>query len=116
MSRYPPQPDEVLEPTRCPLDPAILVRGRALLSEGDAEGAMQHLRPAFDDNPAHAQLRSHYGLALGLARRRYHEALDNVTPADVYFGRHHDILSTRGKIKRETLKRRKQQNLKTMAA
>ncbi len=48
--------------------------------------------------------------------RRYHEALDNVTPADVYFGRHHDILSTRGEIKRETLKRRKQQNLKTMVA
>ena len=48
--------------------------------------------------------------------RRYHEALQNVTPADVYFGRHHEILSARDKIKRETLKRRKQQNLKTVAA
>ncbi len=76
MSSHPPQPDATVEPTRRPLDPAILVRGRALLSEGDAEGAMQYLRPAFDDNPAHAQLRSHYGLALGLARRRYHEALE----------------------------------------
>ena len=47
---------------------------------------------------------------------RYHEALDNVTPADVYFGRHHDILSTRDKIKRETPKRRKQENLYTMVA
>ena len=47
---------------------------------------------------------------------RYHEALDNVTPADVYFGRHHEILSARDKIKRETLRRRKQENLKTMVA
>jgi Flp pilus assembly protein TadD len=76
MSSDPPQPTATLEPTRGPLDPAILARGRALLLEGDAEGAMQHLRPAFDDDPAHAQVRSHYGLALGLARRRYHEALD----------------------------------------
>jgi putative transposase len=48
--------------------------------------------------------------------RRYHEALQNVTPADVYFGRHREILSEREKTKRETLKRRKQQNLKTLVA
>ena len=47
---------------------------------------------------------------------RYHEALDNVTPADAYFGRHHEILSARDKIKRETLKRRKQENLNAMVA
>jgi transposase InsO family protein len=46
----------------------------------------------------------------------YHEALGNVTPADVYFARHREILSTRDKIKRETLKRRKQENLSTMVA
>ncbi len=76
MSSDPPQPTAASEPTPGRLDPAILERGRTLLSEGDAEAAMLHLRPVFDDNPAHAQLRSHYGLALGLARRRYHEALD----------------------------------------
>jgi tetratricopeptide (TPR) repeat protein len=47
-----------------------------LLEQGDAEAAMQKLRPVFDDDRAHAQVRSWYGLALGLARRRYQEALD----------------------------------------
>ena len=49
---------------------------RKLLQQGEAEAAMQKLRPVFDDDRAHAQVRSWYGLTLGLARRRYHEALD----------------------------------------
>ena len=76
MTPLPPQTDATAEPAIRPGDPEILRRGRALLAESDAEGAMQCLRPAFDDDPANAELRSHYGLALGLARRRYHEALD----------------------------------------
>jgi len=48
--------------------------------------------------------------------RRYHESLGNVTPADVYFGWHHTILSERERIKRETLEKRKEQNLKIAAA
>ncbi len=32
-----------------------------------------------------------------------HEALNNVTPADVYFGRHHAVLSARDEIKQRTL-------------
>ena len=38
---------------------------------------------------------------------RYHESLKNVTPADVYFGRQHNILSKRAKIKRITMQERK---------
>ncbi len=38
---------------------------------------------------------------------RYHESLKNVTPADVYFGRQHQVLSKRGRIKRSTMKERK---------
>ena len=43
---------------------------------------------------------------------RYHESLDNVTPADVFFGRHHEILSQRQVIKLETLKKRRAENLR----
>jgi transposase InsO family protein len=39
--------------------------------------------------------------------RRYHESLDNCTPADVYYGRHHQVLSERSKIKQLTMQQRK---------
>jgi len=42
--------------------------------------------------------------------RRLHESLQNVTPADVYYGRRPAILSRRERIKRETLARRKRMN------
>ena len=47
---------------------------------------------------------------------RYHESLDNVTPADVYHGRHHQVLSERARIKRLTMQRRKKLNLAVQAA
>jgi transposase InsO family protein len=34
--------------------------------------------------------------------RRYHESLDNITPADVYFGRGQIILMQRERIKRKS--------------
>ena len=47
---------------------------------------------------------------------RNHEALNNVTPADVYFGRYHEIITKREQIKIKTLKIRKKINQKTKAA
>ncbi|MAU12365.1 MAG: hypothetical protein CL607_21255 [Anaerolineaceae bacterium] len=44
-------------------------------------------------------------------RQRYQEALDNLTPADVYFGRDQVILSKREEVKRQTIQRRRQQYL-----
>jgi len=47
---------------------------------------------------------------------RYHESLNNVTPADVYFGRNREILTKRDQIKRKTLALRRKQNLNTRVA
>lgn len=44
---------------------------------------------------------------------RYHESLQNVTPADVYFGRYKQVLTRRDEIKRHTLKQRKLYNTKS---
>lgn len=38
---------------------------------------------------------------------RYHESLENMTPADVYFGREQEVLSKREKIKKRTMKQRR---------
>ena len=43
--------------------------------------------------------------------QRYHESLENLTPADVYNGRRRQCLSIRDMIKRKTLKARKAYNL-----
>jgi transposase InsO family protein len=46
--------------------------------------------------------------------QRYHEAIDNVTPADKYYGRDRVILKKRGKVRTETMKIRKELNRMAM--
>ena len=43
--------------------------------------------------------------------QRVHESLDNVTPADVYHDRHHEIQTARQLVKMQTLRRRRCYNL-----
>jgi putative transposase len=47
--------------------------------------------------------------------RRYHESLDNVTPADAYFGRADAIIKQRERIKRNTIQQRRLQHRKLAA-
>ena len=47
--------------------------------------------------------------------RRYHESLDNLTPADVYFGRGQRIIEMRKEIKRRTINQRRRQHFKAVA-
>ena len=48
--------------------------------------------------------------------RRYHESLSNVTPADVYFGRHREVLTIRDRIKQRTMETRRRENRVALAA
>ena len=47
--------------------------------------------------------------------QRYHESLDNLTPADVYFGRAKEVLTKRDQIKKHTMQQRRLQNLQLPA-
>ena len=47
---------------------------------------------------------------------RYHENLDNLTPADVYFGRGPAILKRREIIKRKTIEQRRRLHQQAIAA
>jgi putative transposase len=47
--------------------------------------------------------------------RRYHESLNNLTPADVYFGRGRTILLERQRIKRRTIQHRRLMHYKNAA-
>ena len=47
--------------------------------------------------------------------QRYHESLDNLTPADVYFGRGQNILDMRKEIKRKTIEQRRRNHFKLAA-
>lgn len=44
--------------------------------------------------------------------RRYHESLDNLTPADIYFGRAEKILKMRRETKRRTIEIRRKKYFK----
>jgi hypothetical protein len=76
------------------------LKNRILLENYFLPGDLEAQIAAFVDNYNH---------------RRYHESLDNLTPADVYFGRGHTILLQRERIKRKTIQQRRLQHRKAAA-
>jgi transposase InsO family protein len=70
---------------------------------------LEHYYTPWELERAVARFVEHYN------HRRVHESLCNVTPADMYAGRQQAILSRRERIKRETLERRRRENLRKAA-
>ncbi len=76
------------------------LKNRILLENYYLPGDLQQQIDAFVD---------HYN------NRRYHESLQNLTPADVYFGRGQTILKQRERIKRKTIETRRLLHRKSVA-
>ena len=71
---------------------------------------LEHYYFPWDLERAIGQFVEHYN------NHRYHESLNNVTPADVYFGRNHEVLARRNKIKQQTMLQRRREYRKLKVA
>jgi len=71
------------------------LKNRILLDNYDLPGDLERQIDAFVEDYNHV---------------RYHESLNNLTPADVYFGRTATILAERQRVKRETIANRRLQH------
>ena len=85
------------------------VRGAPMYpqTQGKIERWHQTLKNYFPPGDLEAQIGAfveHYN------HRRYHESLNNVTPADAYFGRAAAIIKQRERIKRQTIQHRRLQH------
>ena len=76
------------------------LKNRILLGNDYLPGDLRQQIAAFVDHYNH---------------RRYHESLQNLTPADVYFGRGQAILKQRERIKRKTIEARRLLHRKSAA-
>ena len=71
------------------------LKNRILLENYDLPGDLEAQIEGFVDHYNH---------------RRFHESLENLTPADVYFGRGKTVLMERERIKRQTIQQRRLQH------
>ena len=76
------------------------LKNRILLENYYLPGALEARIDAFVDHYNH---------------QRYHESINNLTPADVYFGRAQSIIEQRERIKRDTITQRRLQHLNAAA-
>ena len=70
----------------------LSLRGRILLENYYLPSGLERAVAAFVEHYNHC---------------RYHESLDNLTPADVYFGRANKVLNATREIKRKTIEHRR---------
>ena len=88
-----------------PLSSADPGQDRALASDAqEPRILLEHYYLPGDLERQVAAFVAHYNHA------RYHESLDNLTPADVYFGRAEAVLLERERIKRQTIANRRLQH------
>ena len=78
----------------------LSLKSRILLEHHYLPGDLERAIAAFVDHYNH---------------RRYHESLDNLTTADVHFGKGPRIIAMRQQIKRKTIEHRRQQHFKAAA-
>jgi transposase InsO family protein len=78
----------------------LSLKSRILLENYYLPGHLEHAVASFVEHYNH---------------RRYHESLDNLTPADVYFGRGARILKRREEIKRRTIDQPRRQHFNAAA-
>lgn len=78
----------------------LSLKSQILLENYDLPGDLERAVADFVDHYNH---------------RRYHESLDNLTPADVYFARGQRILDRRKEIKRRTIEQRRRNHFKVAA-
>ena len=84
--------------------PLIIRRARARSTAGVRRSRTASCLSTGDLERQVAAFVAHYNHA------RYQESLDNLTPADVYFGRAETILLERERIKRQTIANRRLQH------
>ena len=74
------------------------------ISPGQIQSAVDMLENYYLPGDLEAQIEA---FVADYNHRRYHESIDNLTPADVYFGRGQTILLQRERIKRQTITQRR---------
>ena len=90
-----------------------LVAQRSILGDAICAVLENHGNSGVDPWELEAALRDFVAYYNNL---RYHESFDNVTPADLYFGRQFEVLTERAKIKKKTMQRRKKEYFAAKAA
>lgn len=81
-------------------------QNRALSPFNEVECLAQCLLLPLGAGPGRGRLCRHYNTA------RYHESLNNLTPADVFFGRTEEVLTQRERTKRRILLARRKTHLR----